>query len=195
MLQTVTVTGVDDLIVDGNILYTIIIGAATSSDLSYNGLNPADVGLTNLDNDAIPTKFYVVDDATSDRTYEYGAAGQTVENYAISNTASRGIAVTAAGDKLWVVDTNRKVYVYSNSGGLLGSWTAGTLKTTATVEGITTDGTNIWIIDSASDKIYYYFDCSKFFFDLSSLVVVFYVVASDRVWPVDFSPAADWCGG
>lgn len=85
-----------------------------------------------------------------------GAAGQTVENYAISNTASRGIAVTAAGDKLWVVDTNRKVYVYSNSGGLLGSWTAGTLKTTATVEGITTDGTNIWIIDSASDKIYYY---------------------------------------
>lgn len=75
VLQTVTVTGVDDLIVDGNILYTIIIGAATSSDLSYNGLNPADVGLTNLDNDAIPTKFYVVDDATSDRTYEYGRGG------------------------------------------------------------------------------------------------------------------------
>lgn len=50
--QTVTVTGVDDFIVDGNISYSILTGAVTSSDLNYNGLNPPDVTLTNTDNDS-----------------------------------------------------------------------------------------------------------------------------------------------
>src|ERR1051325_6793828 len=37
--QPVTVTGVDDSVVDGNVAYTIITSAATSSDPNYNGLN------------------------------------------------------------------------------------------------------------------------------------------------------------
>ncbi|MBF0350348.1 MAG: DUF1566 domain-containing protein [SAR324 cluster bacterium] len=49
--QTVTVTGVDDAVVDGDIAYTIILAAATSSDLNYSGLNPSDVSVTNTDND------------------------------------------------------------------------------------------------------------------------------------------------
>ncbi len=49
--QTVTVTGVDDLIVDGNILYQVITAAASSSDPNYNGLNAANVSVTNQDND------------------------------------------------------------------------------------------------------------------------------------------------
>ena len=49
--QTVTLTGVDDLVVDGNIGYTIVTAPATSLDLSYNGLNAADVAVTNFDND------------------------------------------------------------------------------------------------------------------------------------------------
>ncbi|MCX5957779.1 MAG: type I secretion C-terminal target domain-containing protein, partial [Cyanobacteria bacterium] len=49
--QSVTVTGVDDAIVDGNVGYTILTAAATSTDSVYNGLNAADVSLTNTDND------------------------------------------------------------------------------------------------------------------------------------------------
>src|SRR5256712_7175537 len=49
--QTVTVTGVDDYAVDGAVAYTIVTAAATSTDGSYNGLNAADVAVTNLDND------------------------------------------------------------------------------------------------------------------------------------------------
>ena len=49
--QTVTVTGVDDALVDGNIAFSIVTGAATSADPNYNGLNPADVSVTNTDND------------------------------------------------------------------------------------------------------------------------------------------------
>ncbi len=52
--QTITVTGVDDVIVDGNVAYTIITAAATSTDGTYNGLNASDVAVTNMDNDGAP---------------------------------------------------------------------------------------------------------------------------------------------
>jgi hypothetical protein len=157
--QTVTVTGVDDTNYDGTIAYTAVIGAAASSDGLYNGLNPADISLTNTDNDSPPpTKFYAVDDAAPDRTFEYAADGTLLEFYGISttNSAPRGIATVTAGDRLWVVDASRNVFVYNNSGGLLGSWTAGSLATNATVEGISTDGTHIWIVDARADRVYYY---------------------------------------
>lgn len=104
------------------------------------------------------TKFYVVDDGSPDRTYEYGATGTAIENYAIhsGNTRPRGAASNAAGDTVWVADKNRKVYVYDTSGGSLGSWSAGTLTSTAVVEGVATNGTDIWIVDSKSDKVFRY---------------------------------------
>ncbi len=104
------------------------------------------------------TKFYVVNDATANFTYEYSASGAAVENYALSsgNATPRGAASTAAGDTVWVVDANRNVYVYDASGGLLGSWSAGTIATNATVEGIATDGTDVWIVDARNDKVYRY---------------------------------------
>ncbi len=49
--QTVTVTGVDDFVMDGPQTYAIAIGPATSADASYQGIHPADVTFTNLDND------------------------------------------------------------------------------------------------------------------------------------------------
>jgi hypothetical protein len=49
--QVVTVTGVDDFIIDGAQAYTIIIDPASSADARYNGLDPSDVSLTNNDND------------------------------------------------------------------------------------------------------------------------------------------------
>jgi hypothetical protein len=49
--QTVTVTGVDDSIVDGDMAYNIITAPATSIDPQYNGFDLGDLGLINLDND------------------------------------------------------------------------------------------------------------------------------------------------
>lgn len=45
--QTVTVTGVDDKVNDGNKTYTIITQAAVSADKKYDKLNPLDVTITN----------------------------------------------------------------------------------------------------------------------------------------------------
>ncbi|WP_254175027.1 beta strand repeat-containing protein [Planktothrix pseudagardhii] len=46
--QTVTVTGVDDSIADGNQNYNIVTGAATSTDTNYNGIDPNDIGIDNI---------------------------------------------------------------------------------------------------------------------------------------------------
>jgi hypothetical protein len=49
--QTVNITGVDDNIIDDDTDYIIITNAATSNDVNYNSLNPADILVTNRDND------------------------------------------------------------------------------------------------------------------------------------------------
>src|SRR6266850_6011181 len=48
---TVTVTGVNDFVADGDVGYTIVTAAATSTDPGYSGRNASDVGVTNTDND------------------------------------------------------------------------------------------------------------------------------------------------
>jgi hypothetical protein len=157
--QTVVITGVDDSIWDGDVTYSIVIAAATSLDPIYHGINPADYSVVNLDNDLQPpTKFYAVDDGSTDRTFEYDAAGNLIEHYAVSteNSRSRGVAVTAAADRLWVIDASRKVYVYDTSGNLLGSWTATLPYNVVEVQGLATDGTNIWVVDRRSDRVFYY---------------------------------------
>ncbi|MFO1351645.1 MAG: Calx-beta domain-containing protein [Gammaproteobacteria bacterium] len=50
--QTVTVTGVDDAAVDGDIAYQIITAQAVSTDATYAAINPPDVAVTNTDDDS-----------------------------------------------------------------------------------------------------------------------------------------------
>lgn len=103
------------------------------------------------------TKFYVVDSASSGgETFEYASDGDSGESYGLASTTPRGAASSVAGDKVWVVDANKKVYVYSPSGSLLGSWTAAGLTGSAQVEGIATNGTDMWIVDAKSDKVFKY---------------------------------------
>lgn len=47
--QTITITGVDDALVDGNIAYTIITSTTMSATAAYNGYPVADVSVTNID--------------------------------------------------------------------------------------------------------------------------------------------------
>jgi Calx-beta domain len=103
------------------------------------------------------TKFFVVDSGTP-KTYQYGSGGtsEEISPQLSTDTAPRGVATTAAGTTVWVVDANKNVYVYSNHGVLLGSWSAGGLSYSAQLTGITTDGTNIWLVDSYADKVYKY---------------------------------------
>lgn len=47
--QTVTVTGVDDVVVDGNASFNIMISIVNSSDTNFHGMSVPDVGITNTD--------------------------------------------------------------------------------------------------------------------------------------------------
>jgi hypothetical protein len=50
-VQQVRIVGVDDGIDDGAVPYAFVIGPASSADPNYNGLDSADVPVTNIDND------------------------------------------------------------------------------------------------------------------------------------------------
>jgi hypothetical protein len=50
-VQQVRIVGVDDGIDDGDMPYAFVIGPASSADPNYNGLDSADIPVTNLDND------------------------------------------------------------------------------------------------------------------------------------------------
>src|SRR4030095_1610102 len=50
--QTVTVTGADDPVDDGDIAYSITLGAPVSADPIYAALDPADVAVSTTDDDA-----------------------------------------------------------------------------------------------------------------------------------------------
>jgi hypothetical protein len=47
--QTVTVTGVDNLLPDGNTPYTVTVGSAVGTDANFSGLRAVNVGVTNLE--------------------------------------------------------------------------------------------------------------------------------------------------
>jgi hypothetical protein len=98
----------------------------------------------------------VADAASPDRLYRYGVSGNALANSALGSgdTAPRGVAANAAGTTEWVVDANKNVYVYDNHGVLQGSWSAGGLSSSATLTGIATNGTDIWLVDSTADKVY-----------------------------------------
>jgi len=108
-----------------------------------------------------PAQFYVVNDSTpaiggTNMAYEYQASGaeQAPFGLSLNNLSPRGVAANAAGTNEWVVDANKNIYVYSSGGTLLGSWSAGGLSSNAQLTGIATDGTNIWLVDSYTDKVY-----------------------------------------
>ncbi|MBX7104105.1 MAG: hypothetical protein K1X57_08480, partial [Gemmataceae bacterium] len=62
--QTVTITGIDDFLDDGDMAYSIVTSPVVSVDPFYNGLNPADISVVNVDNDtkgiAITPTFNIV---------------------------------------------------------------------------------------------------------------------------------------
>lgn len=99
------------------------------------------------------TKFYVVD-SCDDKVYGYAGSGDSTKSFSVSNYNSTGITGDAAGTKLWVLDDNKTVKVYSTSGTALGNWTASGLSSSP--EGIALDNQSLWMVDSYSEKVYWY---------------------------------------
>lgn len=155
--KTVAVPILDDLVGEPTETFQLNLSSAVNATIA----DSQGIG-TILDNE---TKFYVVDSGSaSTQTFEYGSGGTSEEisrtngtgSVSDTDTAPRGVATTAAGTTVWVVDANKTVYVYNNGGVILGSWAAGGLTGNAQLTGIATNGTDVWLLDSSADKVYKY---------------------------------------
>lgn len=102
--QTITVTGVDDFVADGNVGYSIVTAAATSADSTYNGLDASDVSVTNTDNDAAgitvsPTSGLVTSETGGTASFTVVLNSQPTGNVSIgilsSNTAEGSVSVSS----------------------------------------------------------------------------------------------------
>ena len=118
--QTVTVTGKDDFIDDGDVIYTIITAAAVSGDLAYSGRNAADVSVTNQDNDTAaitvsPTSGLITTESSGTASFTIVLASQPTVNVSIalsSSDTSEGTDLTGQPD----LHTCQLV-VYTDGGG------------------------------------------------------------------------------
>jgi hypothetical protein len=88
--QTVTISGVDDTIEDGDVAYTIITSAASSSDPDYNGLEVDDVSVVNLDDDgpitysSTDTPLDIPDNDPAGISSEIPVGGHTFNNLTVN---------------------------------------------------------------------------------------------------------------
>ncbi len=91
--QTVTVTGVDDAVADGDRAYTILLGPATGLDLTYAGLKPPDVSVTNLDDDVAGIQVAPVGSPT---TTEFGGTASFA--VVLTSRPTADVTITLASD-------------------------------------------------------------------------------------------------
>lgn len=162
-LTSVVVTGPShgtlSLQLNGSFSYTPSAGYVGSDGFTYvandGGLSSAPATVT-IQVQAVSgaPKFFVVDGGTRS-SFGYDATGHATGETKLSkeDAGSRGIATSKDSSTTWVIDKDARVFVYNPSGKLLGSWKAEGIDKP---EGITTDDTNIWIVDRQSDKVFYF---------------------------------------
>ena len=94
MPQTVTVTGVNDAVDDGDVAYTIVTAPATSTDANYNGVNASDVTVTNTDDDVTSDLAVTKTNGVSAVT----AGGATTYTIVVSNAGPGGVVGATVTD-------------------------------------------------------------------------------------------------
>jgi hypothetical protein len=109
--QTVTITGVDDATVDGNVAYTIITAPATSTDPNYNGVDASDVAVTNTDDDSAgitvnPTSGLVTTEAGGTDTFTVVLDSQPSSNVTVGLSSDDSSEGTVAPSSLTFTPAN-----------------------------------------------------------------------------------------
>jgi hypothetical protein len=119
--QTVTVTGVNDALNDGDVTYTIVTGATASSDATYNGLAVVDVSATNLDTTPLPNSPPVVTTTAAVLSYVENAGAVTVDS---GLTVSDANDATLTGAVVAIVGyvAGQDVLSYAGGSGITATW-------------------------------------------------------------------------
>ncbi len=112
---------------NGSFTYTPVAGYIGPDSFTYRANDGVALsGLATVALTVTPpgTKFFVVD-ADRKATFQYAADGGSISNQNLDQRDSkpRGIASNKLGTIQWVVDLGGNVFVYDNTGNLLGQWT------------------------------------------------------------------------
>ena len=86
------------------------------------------------------------------KPFQYGTLGELRQEFAVAPTTPRGITTNVSGSNVWVADYSGRIYNYTSSGAHVANWSS---KITG-LQGLTTDGTNIWTVSESTDMVYYY---------------------------------------
>ena len=128
--QTITVTGVQDAFDDGDVQYTVQVERVISTDADYNGLDPADVMVTNVDDDTIGVS---VTPTANVITTEAGGVGTFAIALFTQPTADVTIGITSTDTTEGVVNPSELIFRPGASTTGQGHW--GTPQT-VTVRGV-----------------------------------------------------------
>ncbi|MBW4512020.1 MAG: DUF4347 domain-containing protein [Scytonematopsis contorta HA4267-MV1] len=104
--QIVTITGVDDTLVDGDIAYKIVTSAAVSQDLNYNGINPDDISVTNINNDIISIEFNIINGTNLSETFDGTAGNDRIFAFGGNDTVVAGLGI----DEIFGGDGNDRLF-------------------------------------------------------------------------------------
>lgn len=141
---------------DGSFSYTPDANFVGTDNFTYQAsdgtLSSSAMQVTLVVNAVVPTlpQFVVVDDKR-DSFFNYAGADVNQQELSSSNRAPQGITTNADGSRTWVADLKGFVHVYDSKQKLIGKWQAVELEH---VTGITTNGTDIWLVDSKTDSIH-----------------------------------------
>jgi hypothetical protein len=106
--QSIVVTGIDDLLDDGNANFTVTFSSTTSTDATYAALNSTVYNLTNLDNDAT---------ITSPQDQQVcKSVGLSNVNFILANEGTAITSITATSSNQNVVE-NADIVLNNNGNG------------------------------------------------------------------------------
>jgi hypothetical protein len=138
--QTVTVTGVDDDIIDGSVPYTIVTAAAVSADANYSGFDAKDVRVANNDNE---TAGITVNQTSGLVTNENGATAQFAVVLNKQPTSDVTIALNSNDTTEGTISTSSITFTPAN-------WNTAQTVTIAGVDDAITDGDVSYTIVTAA---------------------------------------------
>jgi hypothetical protein len=103
-------------------------------------------------------KFQIVDQPAK-KIFRYNTTGTYTTDTGLAhfNSRPRGITSNLLGNRTWVVDANHDVFVYNGLGEKIGSWKI-QQQGSFQPEGIAVYGNDVWVVDAATDKVYYFQD-------------------------------------
>ncbi|MCB1605705.1 MAG: carboxypeptidase regulatory-like domain-containing protein [Xanthomonadales bacterium] len=144
----VTITGVDDTIADGNVLGAIVLQPAVSDDTRYAGIDPANVRVTNLDNEVAQV---VVLPSGSVETAESGTTANIELRLTAQPAAEVNIALTNPDSSEWSLSMDLVSFTTDN-------WATPQVVVVTGVNDFEIDGDVLGVIDLApavsADPVY-----------------------------------------